>query len=117
MAVADHVIIKNIMQDLEKRKQPLGQMIHDLHYLQDAIAELRQRASTSAEARQRIAKLERVAGSDIGELAQHINGNIERLHTSFSALKASFTQGVRTTPASPASLKSRKVPIKGRKFI
>lgn len=117
MAVAEHIVIKGIMQDLEKRKQPLGQLIHDLHYLRDEIAELRRRAPTSDEARQRIAKLERVAGSDIGELAQQINGNIERLYTSFKALRASFAQGTQKRAASPIPVKSKKAPVKGRKFI
>lgn len=117
MAVAEHHVVKSIMQDLERRKQPLGQVINDLHYLRDEIAELRRRAPTSPEARQRIAKLEHVAGIDVGELAQRINGNIERLYTSFKALRASMSQGTRKGPEPTAPAKRQKAPVKGRKFI
>jgi DNA-binding ferritin-like protein len=117
MAVAESVVLKNIMKDMDKRKTSIKKLISDLVHVREDIAELIRRAPNSPADRQRIAKLERETGSDIRELVKRISADIERLCTGLKTLRESFAQGANPGKAAPKPPKKKAAPIPGRKFI
>ncbi|TSJ88526.1 hypothetical protein [Chitinimonas sp. BJB300] len=116
MATNSALALKQMMQDLQLKREALSEQLTAFHTLQEEVGVLRQKAPTDPLARMRLDKLGHAMQGELGSLNQRIIDGLEQLQSHFQSLEQSFKQtgeGAATSATAPQLAK----PTFGRQFI